>query len=187
MSSDFVKTHYFKYLLDKADILDKDRIEFNSKIIDLLNRPVDELGFILKCHLILEHYIDEYITTSYPTVTEPDRIRLTFNQKLELINNNRTVFGMAYPAIKSLNTLRNRFSHKLTYKITEPDYKEIEDLMTVWNSALVEQIPTGLVLIQKFTVWICGNLDSMTQGIKRETPELGLSGYLTWLNKMTSD
>lgn len=186
MSSDFTKTQYFKYLFDKADTLDKERLEFNSKIIDLLNRQVDELGLILKCHLIIEHYIDEYIITSYPAITEPDKLRLTFNQKLELINNNKTVFGMAYPAIKSLNTLRNRFSHKLAYKIADSDYKEIKDLMIIWNKALGEQTPTGLILIQKFTVWICGNLDSMTQGIKRETPELGLSGYLTWLNKMTS-
>ncbi len=130
--------------------------------------------------------IDEYIITAFPAIIEPEKLRLTFNQKLELINNDKTVFGMAYSAIKSLNTLRNKFSHKLSYKTVDSDYKEIKDLMTIWNNALGEQTPTGLILIQEFSVWICGNLDSMTRGIKRETPELGLSGYLTFLHKMTS-
>jgi hypothetical protein len=186
MSSDFTKTQYFKYLLDNAATLEKERLQFNSKIIDLLNRQVDELGLILKSHLIIEYYIDEYIITAFPAIIEPEKLRLTFNQKLELINNDKTVFGMAYSAIKSLNTLRNKFSHKLSYKTVDSDYKEIKDLMTIWNNALGEQTPTGLILIQEFSVWICGNLDSMTRGIKRETPELGLSGYLTFLHKMTS-
>jgi hypothetical protein len=58
--------------------------------------------------------------------------------------------------------------------------------MTIWNSALGNPTPSGLLLIQSFTVWVCGSLDAMVQGIKRETPEIGLPGYLEWLEKMTN-
>jgi hypothetical protein len=87
MSSDLRKTEYFKYLLKNSNILEKQRLEFNDRILELLDSQIDELGIILKCHLIVEHYIDEYIRASYPTITQLNKVRLTFYQKLELINN----------------------------------------------------------------------------------------------------
>ncbi len=186
MNTDFTKTEYFKYLIDNADAIDKERLAFNDKIIEQLNSKEDELGMVLKCHLIIEHFIDEFIIVAYPTVAALDKIRLTFSQKLEMINNNRTFLGMSYNAIKSLNTLRNRFSHRLGYIIQETDYAEIKELMNIWHNAAGTQTSDGLELISKFTVWICGNLHSLTNGIKKETPELGLGGYLDWLKKMMS-
>lgn len=186
MDTDLTQTKYFKYLVDNADAIDKNRLAFNDKIIDLLNSTGDELGVVLKCHLIIEHYIDEFLIIAYPTIENFDKIRMTFSQKLELINNSRTILGMSYQAIKSLNAVRNRFSHRLGYKIKESDYVEIKKLMKIWNDSLGKSTPDGLQLIQQFTLWICSNLDSLTLGIKKETPQLGLGGYLDWLNKMTT-
>lgn len=186
MDTDFTKTKYLKHLIENAETLEKDLQVFNEKINELLNSREDELGVILKCHLIIEHYLDEFIIVAYPTIGELDKIRMTFSQKLEMTNNKRTFVGMSYEAIKSLNTLRNRFSHKLGYVITESDYAEIKKLMKIWNNALGASTPEGLQLIQKFTIWICGNFNSLTMGIKKQTPEIGLGGYLEWLNKMTS-
>jgi len=184
---DFKKTKYFKHLVDNLDLMEKQRIEFNQMILSLLNNEIDELGFVLKCHVIIERYIDDFLIVAYPTISQWDKIRLTFNQKLELINNSRTVMGMAYPAVKCLNSLRNKFSHRLAYKIKEEDYKEIKVLMTIWYNAAGEPVPTGLQLIERFTVWFCGNCDTIIQGIKKQTPILGLTGYLDWLNNMTSN
>ena len=57
--------------------------------------------------------------------------------------------------------------------------------MTIWYNAAGEPIPKGLQLFERYTVWVCANLNIMVQGIKKQTPELGLSGYLEWLDKMT--
>ena len=141
MDYNFKKTKYFKYLADNMDLMEKQRVEFNKKILPLLNSQTDELGLILKCHLIIEHYIDEFLIVAYPTIKSWARIRLTFNQKLELINDPQTVLGMVYPSIKCLNTLRNKFSHKLAYKIKTEDYKEIKVLMTIWFNAAGDPIP----------------------------------------------
>jgi len=186
MVDDFKKTKYFKHLADNLDLMEKHRIEFNQKILSLLNNEIDELGLVLKCHMIIEYYIDEFLIVAYPTINQWDKIRLTFNQKLELINNSRTVMGMAYSSVKCLNSMRNKFSHRLAYKIKEDDYKEIKELMTIWYNAAGEPVPTGIQLIEKFTVWFCGNCNIMIQGIKKQTPGLGLTGYLDWLNNMTT-
>lgn len=185
MIDDFKKTKHLKHLTDNLYFMEKQRIEFNQKILSLLNNEIDELGLVLKCHMIIEHYIDDFLIVAYPTISQWDKIRLTFNQKLELINNSHTAIGMAYPAVKCLNSLRNKFSHRLAYKIKKEDYKEIKALMTIWYNAAGEPIPIGLQIIERFTVWFCCNCDIMIQDIKKQTPGLGLTGYLDWLNNMT--
>lgn len=156
---DFKKSKYFNYLLKNFKEVDKERIEFNKEVLTLLNRQTDELGTILKCHLVIEYYIDNYLKSAYPTVLNWESSRLTFNQKLELINNNRTPVGMYYSSIKCLNSLRNKFSHKISYVIEKKDYREIEDIMRIWKNALNEPVPEGLDLIESFTIWVCGNIN----------------------------
>ncbi len=187
MNTKFKQTEYFKYLSTNLAEMESERIEFNDRIIALLNNKTDELGTILKCHLIIEHYLDEFLITAYPTVSNLEKIRLTFNQKLELICNSHSLLKLTYTSVKCLNSLRNKFSHRLAYEIKEEDYKEIKDLMTIWYGAAGEPIPVGLQLIEHYTIWICANFNTMIKGIKKETPELGLTGYLIWLEKMTEN
>lgn len=185
MEHDFKDTKYFKYLFENLDKLESERLDFNNKILLLLNSKTDELGLVLKCHLIIEHYIDEFLIAAYPTVNNWSTLRLTFSQKIDLIDTPNTIMKMAYSSIKCLNSLRNKFSHRLAYKIKDEDYREIKDILTIWYKAAGEPVPEGIKILEKYTVWICAILNGMIIGIKKETPELGLSGYLDWLNKMT--
>ncbi len=41
----------------------------------------EELGYFLSCHLIIEHYIDEYLKVQYENLSWED-CKLTFSQKL---------------------------------------------------------------------------------------------------------
>ena len=184
MVDDFKKSKYFNYLLENFKELDKERIEFNEEVISLLNRKTDELGSILKCHLIIEYFIDNYLKAAYPTILNWQSSRLTFSQKLELINNSNTPIGMYYQAIKCLNSIRNKFSHKISYTIDKKDYKEIEEIMTIWKNALSEPVPEGMALIENFTLWVCGNINGMINGIDRQTKNLGLLAYVQWLEDM---
>lgn len=186
MNTDFKETQYFKYLIENSDNIENDRFAFNKKISELLSNSGDEMGVVLKCHLIIEHYIDAFLTVAYPTIVSFERIRITFNQKIELINNNRTTLGHSFKAVKSLNSLRNKFAHKLGYVIQDLDLLEMENYMSPWNDALGNTTLHGIKLIENFTIWFCMSLDILTNGIKKETPELGLVGYLEWLNKMNS-
>jgi hypothetical protein len=184
MDIDFKKTKYFNYLLVNHKEAEKDLLAFNTKILRLLNKETDELGRVLKCHLIIEHYIDNYLNVAYPTVYNWNNIRLTFSQKLELTQNPKTIFTY-YSAIKNLNSIRNKFSHKLNYSIKSEDYKDIETIMRIWNTELNKSLQSGINLIEEFTIWICVNIDSMINGIKKQSKGLGIPYYLEWLKEMT--
>ncbi len=56
--------------------------------------------------------------------------------------------------------------------------------MTIWKNALNEPVPEGMTLIESFTLWVCGNINGMINGINRQTKNLGLSAYLQWLEDM---
>ncbi|HAK10919.1 MAG TPA: hypothetical protein DCO78_02165 [Chitinophagaceae bacterium] len=103
---------------------------------------------------------------------------------MELINNPKTPMRFYYKGIKSLNSLRNKFSHKLNYKVKPSDYEEISRTMAVWYKAMGETQPVGMKLIERFTTWVCASINSYINGIKKQSKELGLSGYLQWLEKM---
>ena len=180
----FLNSKYARYLIKNATQMEKDLQKFNSEIKEHLNRKTDELNTILKCHLTIEYYIDNYLKVSYPTIINWDKLRLTFIQKLELANNPRTLIGMHYKSIKCMNAIRNKFVHNISYKIKTEDYKDIENIMNIWYKASGRQNSTDLKMIIDFTIWICGILDSMTNGIEKESKELGLSGYLIWLKEM---
>jgi len=184
MEYGFTETKYFKYLTQNSDLLEKQRLEFNDKIISLLKSQSDELGLVLKCHLIIEHYIDELFNVAYPTIKVWKKARLNFSQKLELINTPHTIMETAYTSLKSLNTLRNKFSHKIAYVIKDEDYSEIKEFVSAWYKAGGYAIPEGPRIIENYTLLICANIDTMINGIRNESPELGLPGYLEWLDKM---
>lgn len=184
MIKNFKRTKYFNYLLENSSKIDNERIEFNAEIFALLNRQLDELGTILKCHLIIENYIDRYLMAAYPTVVAWEQVRLSFSQKLELINCKSTPVAIYYPAIKCLNSIRNKFSHRISYQVERKDYEEIETIMTVWYNALNEPVLQHMKLIEHFTVWVCGNLNSIINGINTHSKKLGLPSYLEWLRSM---
>ena len=184
MTTDFKKSKYFKFLLKNLNEVEKERVEFNNQILTLLNKETDELGTILKCHLIIEYYLDCYLKSSYPTISKWKETRLTFNQKLELINTEKTFMEMYYPSIKCLNSIRNKFSHRISYKVVSGDYREIETIMNVWYNAIDQPLPKGMRLIEEFTIWVCSNIASMINGIDKHSKSIGLPGYLRWLQDM---
>ena len=184
MIDNFKKTKYYKYLFENLKEIKREGTIFSEEVLGLLNRKTDELGSVLKSHLIVEYYIDTYLKAAYPTIQNWESSRLTFSQKLELIKNDRTPIGMYYPSLKSLNSLRNKFSHNISYVIRKEDYKEIETMVSVWSNALNEPVPEGLALIEEYTVSVCRHIDGMQRGIKRHAKTLGLPAYLEWLSEM---
>lgn len=82
----------------------------------------DLLGFLLSCHLIIEHYLEHFIATYTRAPFQWEKAKLTFGQKISLIS--KLPFQEPYilpPTIKHLNTLRNKFSHNINTTLTEQD------------------------------------------------------------------
>lgn len=79
------------------------------------------LGYFLSCHLIIEYYLDEYLKTKYSEL-DWGGSRQTFAQKVSLLSKEHYPDKYnSIPAIKHLNSIRNKLSHNIQFKITEPD------------------------------------------------------------------
>ncbi|MDF0376618.1 hypothetical protein [Methylophilus sp. YYY-1] len=90
----------------------------------------ESLGYFLSCHLIIEHYLDHFIATYMPTKFDWEGAKLTFGQKASLIST--LEFPEPYnlpPTIKYLNSLRNKFSHDVTFILTEQELLPIRQFV----------------------------------------------------------
>ena len=77
------------------------------------------MGYFLACHLIVEHYMDELLKISLPSL-DWDAAKLTFGQRIALLT--KISFPPKYdcvPAIKHMNSIRNKLSHKIDYAIDQ--------------------------------------------------------------------
>lgn len=93
----------------------------------------DAMGYLLSCHLIVEHYLDHFLATLTDAPLDWPAARLQFSQKVALIS--RLKFEAPYdllPSIRHLNVLRNRLAHRVAVKIV------VEDL-----EPLVKAIPSS--------------------------------------------
>lgn len=79
------------------------------------------IGRILRAHLFVEHFLTAYIQFKNPNLGDLENARLSYSQKIRLIDPKD--FGIAYlvPGIVRLNQIRNRLAHTLCSEITEDD------------------------------------------------------------------
>lgn len=183
----FKKTKYWKYMISKIDEIDRERISFNTEYLALLNNSTDEMALVLKCHLIIEHYIDQYITVAFPSIIDIEKMNLRFATKIEMINNPNTFFGFYYKSLKQFNKLRNKFAHDLEYKIKNQDIEEMIRIMNAWNDAGGYTRTEGTELVKQYSMWLSSSLHATMNIIKKETKELGISGYIKWMKKMNTE
>lgn len=180
----FKKTKYWSYLISRMQSFEAEIKEFSDGFNQLWNHETDEMAIILKSHLMVEYYIDKYLIVSYPTITHWEDMRLTFTQKLEMCRYEGSMVGFYYKGIKELNTIRNRFAHKVSYKMKPNDYKEIQRTTTMWAEARKEAIPAGNEMFYDFVLRVCNSIESVLTGIKLHSEGLGLPYYLKWMKEM---
>ncbi|EOE6708297.1 hypothetical protein BFR77_07060 [Acinetobacter pittii] len=117
----------------------------------------EELGYFLSCHLIIEHYIDEYLKVQYENLSWED-CKLTFSQKINLLSN----FPVAepyielIPSIKAMNKIRNKISHRVDFKISIDDLEPLKYYLYAAYKENKSELPsTILELLDTYTMMVC--------------------------------
>lgn len=105
----------------------------------------DTLGYLLSCHLIIEHYLDHFLATHPGADFGWEGARLTFAQKIALVSGLK--FPEPYnfpPVIKHLNSIRNRFGHNINAKLSEDDLLPITQFLSkcTASSGRQDSLPT---------------------------------------------
>jgi len=114
----------------------------------------DVLGYFLSCHLIIEHYLDEYLKIRYPSL-DWDAARHTFGQKVALLSSFKIDKYDCIPAIKHLNSLRNKLSHNIEFKIEAQDLVPLSQYLgTIYdNNTELPKDTKGI--LDSFTFMTC--------------------------------
>ena len=120
----------------------------------------DQIGYLLTCHLIIEHYLDQYIKIKSHKSLSWDQAKLTFNQKISLLS--KQEFPSQYdfiPSIKHLNTLRNRLSHNIDTTLTIKDFLPIIELLK--KTKPTQNFTDVSSILEGFTSFVCSWIASL--------------------------
>lgn len=96
---------------------DDERAEIN----DRWNQNVTVIGRILRAHLFVEHYLTQYLAKANPRLGSLSEGRITFSQKVALLDRDNPDIQSMLPGIRRLNATRNRLAHSLGTQVTDED------------------------------------------------------------------
>jgi hypothetical protein len=98
-------------------ITDQELGEMNQR----WNQDVESIGRILRAHLYVEHYMTEYLEKSNPRLGSVGNAKLSFAQKVSLLDPDDPRLREVKEGVKHLNTIRNRLAHRLSATVTPED------------------------------------------------------------------
>lgn len=124
----------------------------NARFKALLGADHDLLGRVLKCHLVVEHYLNGYLQ-SHLQLQHLEDARLTFAQKATLLPSQGVAAAFVRPGIVRLNTIRNRFGHTLQPVLTAADLGAIQPILAIARKNAV--FATPIEAIEAFTTVAC--------------------------------
>ncbi len=113
------------------------------------------LGYFLSCHLIIEHYLDEFLKICYPSL-DWDAARQTFGQKVSLLSQFRISEKFdCIPPIKHLNALRNKLSHNISFRVEAEDLLPLSQYLTKVYERSGDVPNEPRAILEKFTHITC--------------------------------
>lgn len=174
------KSVLFQKMLKEAPTWEADFTEFCSEYQQLCERDHSFAGRLVTCHLLLEHFMTDYLEAAYPTMPELSEARLTFSQKLRLAAYERTNVFLFQDAIHSLNSLRNKLVHDIRFVPSTNDLSGIRTIMGAWNSAVGKPLKDGIDLVEEMTAMVCMMFAGSAKQIRRRHRKDGIIGLLRW-------
>lgn len=79
------------------------------------------IGRILRSHLYTEYYLTRHIEKANPRLGDLSNGRLTFSQKISLLDTKEKHFKELTAGLRQINSIRNRLAHRLDAVLTESD------------------------------------------------------------------
>ena len=126
---------------DKAQMFDLDALIKPEEFIAAAETE-DELGCVLRMHLCLERYLDEFAEKNTPEEDKKFHLkRQTFAGKLSLA----VAYGLSKPiaeCIYLINRIRNDFAHKGGISLKNDDIAKLADLVDEISVPLVPKEPS---------------------------------------------
>ena len=124
----------------------------NHKFRQHLKADYTLLGRIMKCHLISEMYIDNYLSEKL-AISHLSEARLSYLQKAKLLPEHGLPPALIKPGILKLNSIRNRFAHNLSSTVSTDELVSMTDVMRIARREIEGLGPASV--IESFTTLAC--------------------------------
>jgi hypothetical protein len=124
----------------------------NERFKTLMSQPHDVLGRLLKCHLVVERYLERFLAEHYG-IEDVGQAKLNFFNKAMLLPTRATSSAFVRPGILRLNSLRNRIGHNLQ---GEPSFDDLGPIVEVLQIARRHvEFASPIEAIEAFTTIAC--------------------------------
>ncbi|ABZ76736.1 hypothetical protein Shal_2177 [Shewanella halifaxensis HAW-EB4] len=137
-----------------------------EKITEKWNQDVDAIGRILRAHLFVEHFVTECLLSFNPKLGDIKEARLTFAQKITLIESYSEETKELSKGIRRLNKIRNQLAHNLAGTVTDQDKESllsVTSFKALRNELAKPGVPSddNLVVLEDFAKHVGGRLASL--------------------------
>jgi hypothetical protein len=112
------------------DEIEADFARHNEHFLALSAADHDIIGRVLRTHLVIENFIDSFLTHFYGIEDFGD-LRLTFAQKAKLLPSRQSSAAFVRPGIIQLNSVRNKFGHRINHGIQNHEVSAIYEALAV--------------------------------------------------------
>jgi hypothetical protein len=124
----------------------------NEAFKRLLAQDHDLIGRVLKCHLIIENYINRHLESVSPSHNWQEA-RLRFAQKIELMPRENPKVAWILPGIRQINKIRNRFGHRISADVSLGDLTECISVLAIARKD--KKYTDSIQIIEDFTTVAC--------------------------------
>jgi hypothetical protein len=127
----------------------------NQRFLQLANTNHDVIGRVLKAHLIVENFLNTFLSAHYG-ISDLAEVRLTFFQKARLLPDGASSTAFVKPGIVQLNTVRNKFGHRLDFEIQQNEISAIYQVLAIARGGA--EFPSPIDAIEAFCPVACAFL-----------------------------
>lgn len=128
--------------------IEKHFSDTNETFNNLMQQSHDDIGRVLKCHLIVEHFLTKFVSDFYK-INNIEGLQLRFSQKTELIPKSGISASFVRPGIIQLNKIRNRLGHDLSTRVESHYVSAIYQVLAVCRKGV--QFASPIEAIEAFT------------------------------------
>lgn len=108
--------------------IEEDFDRHNRRFLDLIKADHDAIGRILRAHLVIESFLDTFLTQLYG-IENIQELRLSFHQKAKLLPTQGTSAAVVRPGILQVNSVRNKFGHCLNHTIERHEISAVLEVL----------------------------------------------------------
>jgi len=127
----------------------------NERFLELVATDHDVIGRVLRAHLVVENFIDAFLTDHFG-FKNLDQVRLSYFQKAMLLPACASSAAFVRPGILQLNSVRNKFGHRLNHEISRHEVSALDEVLQVARRGVVFESP--LDAIEAFAPIACAFL-----------------------------